>query len=184
MKAEQILNPALRLAISRMQEDNSLEMQNRMVAEAINARYLVPCDMVMKPGTEHETKRTVANMNTKIQMAQMEDGKKFVLAFTDMDEVKSWKNDDAQNVLILGFDDLAGLALNPRTGAAGFIVNIESSHVLFRNHIIEMILTNRDKAIEEGKLRPVSSKELEELRRMQKASEAATEEEDTDNKED
>ena len=46
-----IINPALMLAISRMKENNNTATQNKMVEEAMNARFLVPCVVKFKPGT-------------------------------------------------------------------------------------------------------------------------------------
>lgn len=147
-----VVNPALMLAISRMKEHNNIVTQNKMVEEALQARFLVPCVMRFKPGTEQEERRTTANTFPVINMIKTTEDQLYFMAFTDMGELKKWQDNEGQNVLILGFDDVAGLALNPKSNAAGFVINPLTTNVVFQKHVIEMILDNREKAVKEGKM--------------------------------
>ncbi|MBQ8984162.1 MAG: SseB family protein [Lachnospiraceae bacterium] len=162
-----IINPALMLAISRMKEHNNQDTQNKMVEEALNARFLVPCEMKFAPGTEHEQKRTPANTFPNINLIKTTEGKLYFMAFTDMGELKKWQDKDGQNVLIMSFDDVAGLALNPKSNTEGFVINPSTTNVVFQNQLIATILHNRDQAIKDGKMHVVSPKEMEIKRRKQ-----------------
>jgi hypothetical protein len=169
---QDVINPALMLAISRMKEHNNNDTQNRMVEEALNARYLVPCVINMAPGTEQETTRTRENTTTSICMIQSTDEKLYFMAFTDMGELKKWQDNENQNVMIMGFDKLADITLHSNSKAEGFVINPATTNVVFQKHVIEMIIRNRDKAIAEGKLRVMTEKEAEMMRR-EKEKEAA-----------
>lgn len=166
-----IINPALMLAISRMKENNNLETQNKMVEEAMNARFLVPCMMKLKPGTEKEEKRTPKNTIVNFNMMKTTTGDTVFIAFTDMGELKKWQDNENQNVMVMGFDDLAGLVLNSQGKAAGFSVNPTTSNVAFRKEVIETIIANRDKAIAEGRLVKVSGEQAEEILRAKNEQE-------------
>lgn len=148
-----IINPALMLAISRMKEHNNMITQNKMVEEVLQAQFLVPCKMRFKPGTEKEERRTTANTFPIINMIKTTEDLLYFMAYTDMGELKKWQDNDGQNVLIMGFDDLAGLALNPKSNAAGFVINPMTSNVVFQKYVIEMILKNREKAEKDGELK-------------------------------
>lgn len=149
---QEIINPALMLAISRMKEDNNINTQNKMVEEALKAKFLVPCVMKLKPGTETESKRTPGNTIVNFNMIKTTEDEMYFIAFSDMGELKKWQDNDKQNVMIMTFDDLAGLVLNAKEKSAGFVLNPVTTNVAFRRNIIANIVTNRDKAVEEGKL--------------------------------
>lgn len=156
-----IINPALMLAISRLKENNSLENQNKLAAEAINARYIVPCVMRFKPGTEKEKVRNVGNTTPSFPLVTGPDEKNYLLAFTDMEEVKKWKDEPGQNVMIMRFDDLADLVLNEKSSCQGFVLNIAGARVTFQQEVIQNIIINRDQAIKDGKLREMTKEERE-----------------------
>ena len=136
-----IINPALMLAISRMKENNNTATQNKMVEEAMNARFLVPCVVKFKPGTEKEVERNPGNTIVNFNMMKTTSDDMYFIAFTDMGELKKWQDNENQNVMVMSFDDLAGLVLN------------------------ETIIANRDRAIAEGKLVKVSGEQAKEILR-------------------
>lgn len=147
-----IINPALMLAISRMKENNNLDTQNRMVEEALNARFLVPCVVHLKPGTEKETKRTPANTVVNFNMVKSTEGIMFFIAFSDMGELKKWQDNENQNVMVMSFDELANLVQGAGEQSNGFVLNPMTSNVVFQKKIIANIIANRDKAVKEGKI--------------------------------
>ncbi len=160
-----IINPALMLAISRMRENNNLVTQNKMIAEALNARFLVPCVIQVRPGTEQEAKRNADNTMVHFNMLQTKEKEKFFIAFTDIGELKKWQDDDKQNGMVMGFDDLADLIRSAGDQACGFVLNPVTTNVMFRKEIMMDILAKRDKAVAEGKLKKVSAEEVKELKK-------------------
>mgnify|MGYP002623769657 CR=1 FL=1 len=89
-----IINPALILAISRMKEHNTVETQTKMAAEAMKSRFLIPCTMVIKPGTEKEEKRNAKNTRPQFTMVKTDSGELYFPTFTDIDELKKWGKAD------------------------------------------------------------------------------------------
>ena len=158
-----IINPALMLAVSRMKENNNIVTQNKMVEEALNARFLVPCEVRMKPGTEKETTRTPKNTVVNFNLLQTTEGDIYFMAFSDMGELKKWKDVENQNVMVMSFDDLAGIVLNENSNAKGFVLNPATSNVVFQKQLVSNIIINRDRAIKEGTLRKITPEEAEEI---------------------
>ena len=135
-----IVNPALILAISRMRENNTSETRNKMLLEALNARFLVPFSMKMKPGTEKDPKRTQENTTINFNMLKNDKNEMYFIAFTDAGELEKW------------FDDLAHLVHQNEKDIYGFILNPNSTNVGFRRDVIDSVLKMRDQAIAEGKM--------------------------------
>lgn len=160
----EIINPALMLAISRMKENYNPDTQSKMVEEAMNARFLVPCMMQFKPGTEEEQRRGPENTMVNFRMIKDPDGRLFFMVFTDMDELQKWEDNAKQNVMILGFDNLAAMVANEKSNTHGFVINPSSSNVVFRKEAIRNIIASREKAIAEGKVIKVTKEELDALR--------------------
>ncbi len=137
------------LAISRMKEQKSIEAQDKMIEEALKARYLVPCIMQIKPGTENETRRTSANTIPIINTIRTTDNKMYFMAFTDIGELKKWKDNEKQSVLAMTFDGLAKFILNPQSNAEGFAINPFTSNVVFQKNMITAILEKRNSKAKE-----------------------------------
>lgn len=160
----EIINPALMLAISRMKENNNPDTQNRMIEEAMNAKFLVPCIMQLKPGTEAESRRDPGNTIVNFRMLKDPNDKLFFMVFTDMDEFQKWEDNDKQNVMVLGFDNLAAMVANEKSDTGGFVINPSSTNIVFRKEVIRNIVANRDKAIAEGKIVRMTAEEAKALR--------------------
>lgn len=174
-----IINPAFLLAMNRMKENNNAETQNKMVEEALNARFLVPCIMEMKAGTEKDKKRTPENTTPRISMIKTTDGRTFFIAFTDLNELNKWQKNEDQNVLVMSFDDIAGMVLNQNVESEGFVVNPASTNVVFQKKMVFTIIYNRDKALAEGKLRVMTDKEVM-MQRYEQEKEARAQASDSD----
>lgn len=144
-----IINPALMLAISRMKEQKSIDAQNKMIDEALKANFLVPCMIQVKPGTENETHRTTANTIPIINTIMTTDKKMYFMVFTDIGELKKWKDNARQNVLVMTFDKIAGLVLSSKSNAEGFVINPNTSNVVFQRDMIAGILAKREKDLKE-----------------------------------
>ena len=83
-----IINPALILAISRMRENDNPTTRGKMLQEATRARFLVPCEMKFALGTEGDPRRTPDNTIVNFNMLKTTEGTLYFMAFTDMDELK------------------------------------------------------------------------------------------------
>lgn len=157
---EEVINPALMLAVSRMKENNNLITQNKMIEEALHARFLVPCMMQVKPGTEQESNRNSENTQMNFSMVKNPEGVSYFMAFTDTGEAEKWKEFNKQKVLfmIMSFDDLGDLIRRAGNQSNGFVLNPGTTNVTFQKHIIAEVIVNRNKAIAEGKIKDDSSR--------------------------
>lgn len=157
----EIINPALMLAISRMKENNNLITQNKMIGEALNAKFLVPGIMRFKPGTEREQKRTSENTMLNFSMLKNPEGVMYFVAFTDMGEFEKWKVKAGQTmaILVMTFDEIADLIRKSGDQSNGFVLNPATSKVTFQKNIVLSVIENRDRAIAEGKIKKVTSEE-------------------------
>ena len=161
---DEIINPALMLAISRMKENNNPDTQNKMVQEAMNAKFLVPCIMQFKPGTEEEPRRDPGNTVVNFRMLKDPNDKLFFMVFTDMEEFQKWEDNDKQNVMVLGFDNLASMVASEKSDTGGFVINPSSTNIVFRKEGIKNIVVNREKAIAEGKIVRMTGEEARAFR--------------------
>ncbi len=158
----EIINPALMLAVSRMKENNNLHTQNKLAEEALRAKFLVPCKVQMKPGTEQEANRTPKNTSVQFNLLKTTEGDIYFMAFSDMGELKKWQDIENQNVMVMGFDDLAGLVLNENSNAKGFVLNPATSNVVFQKQLISNIIINRDRAAQKEKDKELTPEEHKE----------------------
>lgn len=152
---EEIINPSLMLAISRMKENNNLITQNKMIEEALHARFLVPCLVQPKAGTEQESNRTSENTQMNFCMVKNPEGIAYFMAFTDKGEAEKWKEFHKRKVIfmIMSFDDMGELIRNAGEQSNGFVLNPATTNVTFQKHIIAEVIVNRNKAIAEGKIK-------------------------------
>lgn len=151
---ETVINPALMLAISRMKENNNLITQNKMIEEALHARFLVPCTVQAKPGTEQESVRNPENTQMNFSMVRNPEGVSYFMAFTDTGEAEKWKEFNKKTILfmIMSFDDLADLIRRAGDQSNGFVLNPGTTNLTLQKHLIAEVIVNRNKAIAEGKI--------------------------------
>lgn len=143
MDEEVIINPTLMLAISRMKEDDNKESQKKMMDEAFKAKFLVPCVMQMKPGTEQDAKRDTTNTLVNFNMLKTKGGQMYFIGFTDMDSLKQWQDIPNQNGMIMTFEDIADMVLRAGDKAEGFVLNPMTTNLAFHKITIANILEER-----------------------------------------
>jgi len=132
MKA--VSNPDLVCAIERAREDVTPEAWAKMVREAEKARFITPVDL--SPRTEE------ASFSLHM-LQEAESGRSFYIAFTDWGELRKWRGEAGQKVLVLTFDDYARLVLDGRLDSGGFIVNPFGGNVVFDRAMIEAVRQGR-----------------------------------------
>ncbi|MBQ8148106.1 MAG: SseB family protein [Lachnospiraceae bacterium] len=152
MVENDVINPALMLAISRMKENNNPETRKKMMDEMSKAQFLVPCDMKMKPGTENESQRNSSNTIMNFNMVMTDKEEKFFIAFTDTAEMQKWKKQDKQNVMIMKLEDVAKLISGAGKDVEGFVLNPATTNLIFRRASLADIADRTEKVVEEGNL--------------------------------
>ena len=144
-----VINPALMLAISRMRENNTKETEQKMLMEAVRAKFLVPCDVIIKEGTENAPKRDSTNTEFKFPMVQTEQGIRFFVAFTDGLEMGKWK-EGQQNAMVMGFDDLSGMVMRAGDKARGVVINPATTNLILSNAMLKVVMDHKEDFTEEG----------------------------------
>lgn len=150
MDEELVINPTLMLAISRMKEDDNKETQKKMIDEAFKAKFLVPCVIQMKPGTEQEQKRDTTNTQVNFNMLKTQGGQMYFIAFTDMDSLKQWQDIPNQNGMIMTFEDIADMVLRAGDKAEGFVLNPITTNMAFHKITLANIMKEHRSAKQEN----------------------------------
>lgn len=150
MDEEMIINPVLMLAISRMRENDNAETREKMVEAMVEAKFLVPCLIQMKPGTEQETQRDTTNTVVNFNMLRTQAGQMYFMIFTDIGSLKKWQDIPNQNGMVMTFDDVADLVLRAGDKAAGVVLNPQTTNLAFQSGMIAEIMKNRESVQAEG----------------------------------
>lgn len=132
-----VTNPELVEAMAAAAADNRAETRSAMIEAMMEAHLLSPVSIDPPPVTA-EDGTTSFQAGTKIAYPVLEtqDGRQFLPAFTDWEELRKWQNNAGQQTIISTFDDLAGMVLNPDSFAVGFVLNPFGQNVTFDRELI------------------------------------------------
>lgn len=114
-----VINPYFVQTMRTMNENCSLENQNKMVDAMMGAHLLTP---VIRQYREHVTPGK-KNMRMSFCTIKSNKGEIFILAFTDLVELKKWSKGEETDNMIMTFDDYAAMLDNPKAPFAGFVIN-------------------------------------------------------------
>lgn len=132
-----VTNPELIKAINKAKENPDQINSNRMLNEAVKAKYLIPITMestiVMD---ENKGYGDVENANINFDLLRANTGKTYYPVFTDLKEMQKCAVDKNQSSMIVTFDDLAALLLQPMNAVAGFVINPMGDNVCFSTQMI------------------------------------------------
>jgi len=121
-----VINPFFVHAMQQMNEDCSLENQNKMVSAMMEAHLLTP---VMRQERE---KAEVGRPNLRMNFLSIKDkkGDPYILAFTDLVELKKWSKGKETDRMIMEFDDYARLLAPKGVPFKGFVINPFSENIV------------------------------------------------------
>lgn len=114
-----VINPHFVQAMRTMAEDCSLENQNNMVEAMMGAHLLTP---VIRQYQKNSVGKA-SNMRVNFRSIKNKEGDAYILAFTDLIELKKWRNDKDADNMVMEFDDYASLFTDPRIPYKGFVIN-------------------------------------------------------------
>lgn len=131
-----VSNPMLMGAIELVKADNSPEHKKMMSDEIVKAHFLTPATVTPVP-TTNEKGETKIGPGTQIKLPALTapNGQQFFMAFTDMAELKKWKDEEGQQTLAMSFNDYAAMmfrkdAQGNTSPIAGFIINPCSENIM------------------------------------------------------
>lgn len=135
MEMTDITNPSLVEAMENLKIDDTDDTRNAFINAMINASFIVPA--IIDPVPEGN----VIPEGTTISLYSMKskDDKSFLIAFTDMEELKKWKNQEIKQTVINRFQDIKGIVLKQDANYQGFLINPFNQNIAINKPLIEQI---------------------------------------------
>lgn len=149
-----ISNPELKEAAAALRKENTPQNFNAVINQMMRGAFLAPAqiDMGKSQPKPDANGRVVLPKDTKITFSLLKgtDGKSFFTAFTDEEELKKWKGNPANQVMVLRFDDYARM-LKGNDRVSGFILNPFGENLRFTSEMVDSLLRQRNEMMARAK---------------------------------
>ncbi|NLD19054.1 MAG: SseB family protein [Clostridiales bacterium] len=144
-----VKNPALKDAIVKAKENSGMENSVKFLNEVVRARLLAPVSMDKDPEYDKETGEVILEKDTAIsfELISADNGDLYYPVFTDGEEMLKCEVDENQRSLIINFDDLAAMLLQPQNSVAGFVINPMSDNVVFGAEMVAAMKKDMEKEV-------------------------------------
>ena len=142
-----VTNPELIKAINKAKENPNQVNSNRMLNEAVKANYLIPIKMestIVMDGNKGYG--DVENASINFELLKANTGKIYYPVFTELKELQKCAVDKNQSSMVVNFDDLAALLLQPMNAVAGLVINPMCENVCFSTQMIAAMKKDMEKA--------------------------------------
>ena len=132
-RPQPIKNPALKEAIAQAKKDPGVENTVKLLNEVVSAKLLIPVSMDKGPKYDSEKDEIVIEKDTQInfELIKSSEGALYYPVFTDGVEMSKCDLDEDPQSLIMNFNDLAAILLQPQNAVAGFVINPMSDNISF-----------------------------------------------------
>lgn len=146
-KPEPVSNPALKAAIEAVRQDPGKQNSVRLLNEVVRARLLIPVSMDKAPVYDEKLDEIVLEKDTEISFELIKSGSGAIYypVFTDGPEMIKCGVGKDQQSMIVNFDDLAAMLLNPVNAVAGFAINPMSDNLCFSTDMVAAMKKDMDK---------------------------------------
>lgn len=136
-----VTNPKLFEAINKMREVNTKQSQDEVIKEVVNAHLIAPISISPTPQESDSSGTTVLKKDTTINFNIIENtnNEKFILTFTDWNELKKWNNAKDQQTLIVTFTDLRSMILDDKGNLDGFAINPFTQNLTFNKSMVSAL---------------------------------------------
>ena len=139
-----VSNPLLMGAIQLMKAENTPEHKKMLSDEIVKAQYLTPATVtpVPEPG---ETKLGPGS-HVQLPVLAAPNGKQFFMAFTDMAELKKWKDEEGQQTLAMSFEDYGAMLFKKDdqgniSPVAGFVINPFGENIIVPKEMVAQYIS-------------------------------------------
>lgn len=142
-----VSNPELIKAINKAKENPDQVNSNRMLNEAVKAKFLIPIKMestIVMDGSKRYG--DVENANINFELLRANTGKIYYPVFTDLKEMQKCAVDKNQSSMVVDFNDLAALLLQPMNAIAGFVINPMGDNICFSTQMIAAMKKDMEKS--------------------------------------
>ncbi|MFR6257164.1 MAG: SseB family protein [Anaerovoracaceae bacterium] len=142
-----VKNEELKNAIRDFTKNSSEKNYVKLLNEVVAARLLIPVYMDRKPEYDEKLQEIVLEKDTQIsfELIKSEKGSLYYPVFTDGAEMRKCVEDKDQQSLIVNFDDLAAMLLQPQNKVEGFSVNPLSDDIRFSAEMVEAMKKDMEK---------------------------------------
>ncbi len=139
-----VSNPMLMGAIELMKAENTPEHKKMVSDEIVKAHFLSPAKVTPIP----ESGETVLGSGSHVQLPVLAapDGRQYFMAFTDMGELRKWRDDEEQQTVSMGFDDYAAMMFRKdsqgnQCQAAGIVINPFGVNIIVPKSTVAQYIT-------------------------------------------
>lgn len=140
-KSAPITNPKLREAMKNLRNGGEKEF----VKELLQARLLCPAKiegMMPAPGQIKPGEKMNFQGRLQLFVLNTKDGKSFLMAFTDTEELQKWRKEDKEQVVIWGLPQYAGILGKEDCPHEGFVINPFSENIIVHKEFLKKIQEN------------------------------------------
>lgn len=140
-----VANPELIKAINKAKEDPNQENSNRMLNEVVRAKLLIPVSMESTILADDKALGDVENASISFELIKANSGAIYYPVFTDVQEMRKCAIEKNQSSMIVNFDYLAAMLLQPMNAVAGFVINPMGENVCFSVQMIAAMKKDMEK---------------------------------------
>lgn len=140
-----VANPELIKAINKAKEDPNQENSNRMLNEVVRSKLLIPVSMESTILADDKALGDVENASISFELIKANSGAIYYPVFTDVQEMRKCAIEKNQSSMIVNFDDLAAMLLQPMNAVAGFVINPMGENVCFSVQMIAAMKKDMEK---------------------------------------
>lgn len=128
--SNQVANPELTKAIAAFKAEQSPENEQIMSEQIRNARYVAPVLMEdldkninLKDGKSHQAQVKFIMIQREVKDSEKKEVHKFFPLFTNLEELKKWKNIPDCKSIVLTFDQYAHMMQQQQNEAIGLVID-------------------------------------------------------------
>lgn len=134
-----INNPKLLELMHSMNDDKS--KVNSFIDELLKVKLLCPTLMRLNKSSDDGNNKITLNEGTTIQLLALTSKTKqnYLMAFTDWNELRQWRNEENQQTLIFSFDDYKSIVMQKKSVYDGFVINPYGENIVLDKNSINNI---------------------------------------------
>lgn len=141
-----VANPMLVGAIELMKAEDTPEHRSLFMEEVKKANFLAP--VIISPAPEQDDQgifHLQPNSQIQFPMLKAPDGKQFFMAYTDMSELKRWKDEENQQTFLMKLTDYAQMMFQKddqgrENPSAGFVINPFGGNMAITKELVKILL--------------------------------------------
>lgn len=131
----EVKNPKLIEAMRQMQRNDNEKTRGAFAAALMESRTLSPII------TQTVVEKDGPSTRIKFEALRSNEGDKYYMAFTDMDEYGKWNDDGTHNhALIMTMEDFGNILIRTPSDAKGFVINPYGENITISKKVLLSLL--------------------------------------------